>query len=177
MKRPYSGVLLLCLYPFSRGYAFVLFEGPGMPCDWGIKEVKEKHRNVKMMESVKNLIEKYHPEVLVIESSIPGRYRRSARIKKFYQLLPRYALSEHIDLHRISMPMVKRHFAERGAKTKHDIARLIGQELSLFAHRLPRVRKAWMGPDPRQSLFDAASLGIFFYKTRGVPSPYDGADR
>lgn len=176
MKRPCTGVLVLCLYPFCRGYAFVLFESPATPCDWGVKEIKEKNRNEKTLRSIKCLIEKYHPEVIVIEDVGEGQHRRTPRIRRLYRRLGDYASSEYIDLHCISMNMVRRYFAEQGAKTKYDMARLICREVKAIAHRLPRIRKAWMGTEPRQSLFDAAALGLIFYKIRGVPSPYDGVE-
>jgi len=38
--------LVLSIYPNTRGFAFVLFEGPLSPFDWGVKEVRGrgKHR-------------------------------------------------------------------------------------------------------------------------------------
>jgi len=48
--------LVLSIYPFSRGFAFVFFEGSESPFDWGVKEVKEKHKNTKTLDEIKKLI-------------------------------------------------------------------------------------------------------------------------
>lgn len=165
---------MLTLYPFSRGFAFVLFEGPTAPYDWGVKEVKEKNKSVKMLADIKELIERYHPAVMVIEETGAGLHRRTSRIRKLYRMLARFSASEYIDLHRMPQKMVKEYFATCSAHTKYDIAKAICRELRGFSHRMPRIRKPWMSADPRQSLFDAAALGLVFYKRKGVPSPYDG---
>lgn len=176
MRPQFKDNLVLALYPFSRGFAFVLFEAPKTPLDWGVKEIKEKHRNDKTLAAIKQLVERYCPVVIVIEDLGDRRYRRTARVRKLYRMLAKYADRESIDLHRIEQHAIWEHFAAKGALTKYEIAKVIVHQLPGFAHRMPRIRKPWMSADPRQSLFDAAALGILFYKLRGVPSPYDGTD-
>jgi len=61
--------LVLSIYPFSRGFAFVFFEGPESLFDWGVKEIKEKHKNPRTLDEIKKLIDQYRPEVLVIEDT------------------------------------------------------------------------------------------------------------
>ncbi len=162
---------VLAVYPFSRGFAFVLFEGPDSPYDWGVREIKEKHRNVRSLEAIKELIDRYRPEAMVIEDTHERRYRRSSRIRKLYRMLTHLAVTEYVELYRFSQEAVKNHFDGCGASTKYEIAKAVSQQIPAFAHRLPRLRKAWMSADPRQSLFDAAALGLVYYGTRGVPSP------
>lgn len=165
--------LVLAIYPFSRGFAFVLFEGPDSPFDWGVKEIRDKQRNVKTLDEIKELIDRYCPEALVMEDISDRAGRRSTRIKKLYQMINHLAITEHLDLHRISHADTKRYFAVIGATTKYEIAKAISRQIPAFGHRLPRVRKPWMSADPRQSLFDAAALGLVFYDNRGVPSPFE----
>ena len=66
---------------------------------------------------------------------------------------------------------MKECFASVGAGTKYEIAKAIATQIPAFAHRLPRLRKIWMSEDPRQSLFDAAALGLTFF-ARHIRSPY-----
>lgn len=163
---------ILSVYPFSRGFAFVLFEGPESPYDWGVREIKEKHRNTKTLEAIKHLIDRYRPEVLVIEDTVEGRYRRSSRIKKLYRMLTHLANTEFVDLTRFPQEAVQRYFSGVGARTKYEIAQAIARQIPAFGHRIPPIRKAWMSTDPRQSLFDAAALGLVYYGSQGIPSPY-----
>ena len=163
--------LVLSIYPFSRGFAFVLFEGPESPFDWGVKEIKEKHKNTKTLEEIKEIIDRYRPEVLVIEDTTGKDSRRTSRIRKLYRMLVHFAEAEYVDLHRCSKIEVKACFASVGASTKYEIAKAIAAQIPAFAHRIPRFRKPWMSEDPRQSLFDAASLGLTYF-VRGIRSPY-----
>lgn len=176
MRPQHRDNLVLALYPFSRGFAFVLFEAAKHPIDWGVKEIKEKHRNDKTLVAIRLLVDRYCPAVIVIEEADGHRYRRSSRIRKLYRKLAKYTDAERIDLHRISPHAVWEHFAGGGALTKYEVAKAIVRELPSFAHRMPRIRRPWMSADPRQSLFDAAALGLVFYRLRGTPSPYDGVD-
>lgn len=156
--------LVLAVYPFSRGFAFVFFEGPESPFDWGVKEIKEKHKNSRTLDAIKKLIDQYRPEVLVIEDTTDGEFRRTSRIRKLYRMLTHLAHAEYIDACRYTKHDVHECFAAVGALTKHEIAQAIATQIPAFAHRLPRYRKPWMSEDPRQSLFDAAALALTYYR-------------
>src|SRR5450631_652508 len=155
--------LVLALYPFTKGVAFVFFEGPESPFEWGVKNIKKTHKNSKTLEAIKKLIDRYRPEVLVIEDTTDGGSRRTSRIRKLYRMLVHFAEAEYVDLHRCSKTEVKTCFASVGAGTKYEIAKAIATQIPAFAHRIPRFRKPWMSEDPRQSLFDAAALGLTYY--------------
>ena len=167
--------LVLAVYPFSRGFAFVFFEGPDSPFDWGVKEIKEKHRNTKTLDEIKKLIDRYRPEVLVIEETTDGRSHRSSRIRKLYRMMAHLAEAEYIDLHRYTKKEINECFISAGASTKREIAQAISVQIPAFAHRMPPFRKPWMSEDPRQSLFDAIALVLVFYRqNRGADSGSPG---
>ena len=156
--------LVLAVYPFSRGFAFVFFEGPNSPFDWGVKEIKEKHKNTKTVDEIKKLIDRYRPEALVIEDTTDGGSRRTSRIRKLYRMMEHLAVAEYIDLHRYKKTEVNDCFVLAGARTKREIAQAIALQIPAFAHRMPPFRKPWMSEDPRQSLFDAIALVLVFYR-------------
>lgn len=163
--------LVLAVYPFSRGFAFVFFEGPDSPFEWGVKEVREKHKNSKTLEEIKKLVDRYRPEVLVIEDTTDSGSRRTSRIRKLYRMLVHFARAEYVELHRYSKTEVRECFASIGAGTKYEIAKAIATQIPAFAHRIPRFRKPWMSEDPRQSLFDAAALALTYF-AQHIQSPY-----
>lgn len=163
--------LVLAVYPFKRGFAFVFFEGPDSPFEWGVKEIREKDKNRGTLEGIKKLVDRYRPEVLVIEDTTDGGWRRTSRIRKLYRMLVHFAEAEYVDLYRCSKKEVKTCFASVGAGTKYEIAKAIATQIPAFAHRIPRFRKPWMSEDPRQSLFDAAALGLTYF-AQIIPSPY-----
>lgn len=161
--------LVLSLYPTSRGYAFVLFEGPETPYDWGVKDIRRKKKNEETIHSVRALIERHRPDHIVIEDYGEPGSRRSSRIRRLYRMITHLAESEFIDVSRIARSDVFACYASVGAITKYEIAQATARNIPAFAHRLPRVRKIWMSEDPRQSLFDAAALGITYFGRRDMP--------
>lgn len=164
MTHANSENLVLSVYPTSRGFAFVLFEGPESPFDWGVKEIKEKHKNTRTLEAIERLIERYQPEVLVLEDTTERDSRRTSRIRKLYRSLVHLADAQRMEVYRYPKSVVKQVFASVGAGTKYEIAKAIAIQIPAFAHRLPPLREIWMSEDPRQSLFDAAALGLTFYQ-------------
>lgn len=171
MTRGVPEQLVLAVYPSSKGVAFVLFEGPDNPFDWGIKEIKGATKNRTIVESVERIIVRFQPDVLVIEETRERGSRRTPRIRKLYQSLQHVAAANVIDVVRYPKSTVRQTFSRVGASTKYEIAHAIAQCIPAFAPRLPRVRKPWMSQDSRQSLFDAAALAITYYAHR-FPSPY-----
>ena len=163
--------LVLSIYPFTRGFAFVFFEGPASPFDWGVKVINEKHKNTRTLDEIKKLIDRYRPEVVVIEDMTNGHSRRTSRIRKLYRMLGHLAATEYIDLYRFTKWQVRECFAPAGARSKYEIARAIAAQIPAFAHRMPPFRKPWMSEDRRQSLFDAAALGLVFYLRSGGVDP------
>lgn len=167
--------LALSIYPFSRGFAFVLFEGDASPFDWGIKEIKEKHKNTKAFDAITSIVARYQPDVLLIEDTSHPEARRSSRIRKLYRMICHLAASEAIDVQRYSKSDVRNCFASTGAESKQEIARAIAAQIPAFALRMPPLRRAWMSEDPRMSLFHAAALGLTFF-AKGIGGLQDGAE-
>lgn len=164
---------MLAVYPTVRGYAFVLFEGAENPFDWGVKEVRGIAKNVSIVNSVSRVIEQYHPDVLVLEDFRDRRCRRGSRIRSLYAALADMAVTAGVTVKLIGRAIVKERFSPAGARTKPEIAQVIARHIPAFKHRLPPLRKIWMSEDPRQSLFDAAALGLthYFGEHGGIPEP------
>ena len=154
---------VLSIYPTTRGFAFVVNEGPESPFDWGTKEFRGPEKNTRTLDAIGKLIDRYRPDALVIEDFTSKGNRRSPRIRRLYRSIMRHANNAHVDVFRYSQEQVKSCFAPVGATTKHEIAIEIARHIPAFEHRLPRLRKIWMSEDSRQSLFDAAALGLAHY--------------
>lgn len=175
MSRGKPGYFVLSVYPTSRGLAFVIFEGSESPYDWGVTEVKGPNKNKRTLSLIKKLLVRYRPDVLVVEDTSAAGSRRSMRVRRLHRLIAHLAATEHVDLHRYTRSDIVSCFSTIGALTKHEIAQAIAKHIPAFVHRIPRPRKPWMSEDPRQSLFDAAALGITHFANQ-ISSPYlDGA--
>lgn len=162
MRVHHSPHFVLSVYPTSHGFAFVLFEGPETPFDWGIKDIRDRQRTTKTLDAVQAIMTRYLPDVLVLEDTGLGS-RRTIRIRRLYQMLNHLADTQGVPVVRYSRNDVRKCFSAVGARTKYEIAKAIANQIPAFTHRLPPVRKIWMSEDPRQSLFDAAALGITHY--------------
>lgn len=168
MKRNSTYPLVLSVYPTSKGFAFVLFHTPLAPYDWGVKAVRHRDKNLHTIREVMKLIDQYRPDALVIEDTTETGTKRSSRIRRLYRKLDAEVTVEGIDVYAYGRDAVRMCFEKFEATTKHQIAVAIAGHIEAFAHRLPPKRKIWQSPDGRQSLFDAAALGLTFYAAAGT---------
>lgn len=153
----------LALYVTRRGIAFVLFTYPLEPHDWGTKEVRDKTANAHGMRAAKHLIERFRPDVLVIEDASEQHSRRFPRIRALYRAIARYAVHEGINVVSSSRKEIQDAFAVAGGSTKHEINCAIVRMVPALLARQPRKRRAWDAESTAQGLFDAAALGLTFF--------------
>lgn len=158
---------VLSLYVTTRGYSYTLFEAPLSLYDWGIKRIERGDKNKQSLASIEHLLARFAPSALVIEDTSETSSRRSARARKLYREIEKLADKYLIDTYCYAQEMVVKCFGESVPKTKHEIALRIAEVIPALANRLPPKRKIWLPQDPRQSLFDAAALGITFYTIHG----------
>nr|WP_316642650.1 hypothetical protein [uncultured Roseateles sp.] len=154
---------VLALSPSSRGIAFVLFESPLSLVDWGMWSARGAQKNERCIKQVKKAIERYGPDVMVIEDTSNPESKRSKRVRNLHLSLKVLAGVSNVETVSYSRATVRRSFIKMGAVTKHECSRMVAEMLPALSHRLPPKRKAWMAEDPRMSLFEAAALGLTFY--------------
>jgi hypothetical protein len=156
MKAP-SFTLAISASP--RGFAFVVFQSDATPFDWGIREIRGSQKNPRSLAAVKKLSERYQPEAIVIEET--GRdSRRGGRIRALYRSIILLAERNNVRVARYTRAHVRATFDRENARTRPELAQAVAARIPAFAPKLPPLRKIWMSEDPRQSLFDAAALGI-----------------
>lgn len=156
--------LALAIHPSTRGFGFVLFEGPKLPIDWGVKDTRVD-KNAQGLQKIRELIDFYHPDVIVVEDYAGEGSRRCKRVQQLIKDIKRLAGKNKIKTHSYSRSAIRKTFSQFGAQTKYQIAKKIAAWLPIFALRLPPVRKAWMSEDYRMSIFDAVSLALTFFYT------------
>ena len=176
MKRTTYPDLLLAVYPTTRGFAYVMFDGPISPFDWAMKDMPPKGKNAATLTAIEKLIERYHPDVLVMEKLKPSGQNRSIRICDLYKAILHLAETHQIEVFRYDRSDVQRWFASVCAKTKPEIAQAIAREIPAFIHRLPPIRKIWMSADRRQSLFDASALALCYFNDASLGSTSSSID-
>lgn len=154
---------VLALFPSTRGMAFALFDSPLSLVDWGHVSIKGDSRNLKCTDAAKRLIERYVPDVVVLEDTSKRIHSRGARIAALNQAFVTLAVLQGVEVLRLPSKEIRQRFEAVGARTKEERAKMIANMLPALSHKLPPKRKAWMSEDPRMALFEAAALALGYY--------------
>lgn len=163
MTIPSSGALLvIAIAPMTRGFAYVVFEGSQWPIDWGVKEVRGD-KNRESLKCIKQLIEWFRPDALLLEGPAGKGVYRSERIRNLVRNIERLAARASLPLHQVPRAQIRARFAPIDATTKHEIAQAIVTQLPELEPWLPHKRRPWESQDPRLSIFDAAALVFTFF--------------
>lgn len=166
MRPVSSGELILALQPSARGLAYIIFEGPLSPAVWQIKDIRGAQKLRLTFQAVIELITRYEPDVLVIESKIGTHTRQMGTRRRLERMLVAYARGRGLDVYAYTRANIRSCFAAVGAVTRREIAEAIAGQIHAF-HRLPPKRKPWDPEHRRMSLFDAASLAMTYYARDG----------
>ena len=157
---------VLSLYPNSRGFGYVLFEGPLSPFDWGVKEIRGAAKNRRILLYIERLLDRYRPAVLVLEDWLDEAYQRSERIIDLYERILALAKRKNIPVVCYPMKKIREFFAYRNALNKYEIALHIAKIIPAFSYQVPPRREIWKGEDARQGLYDAAAVGLTYFGSR-----------
>jgi hypothetical protein len=146
----------------SSRFGYVVFEGPSTLLDWGTRTYRDEERS-SLDWRLKNLQSSFAPSVILARQITEGpRFTQPTRRSAFLTLKA-FAKRVLIAVYMIDESKL-RGFFSRGTKVnKHDIARMIANRFPELSWRLPPRRKPWQSEPTRQSIFDAASLGVFYF--------------
>ncbi len=162
--------LVMAVHPNSRGFGWVLFEGPIAPADWGIVEVK-MDKNSRCLARLEQIISRYEPSVLVLEQFDCRPARRGIRVKELCAAMVHLCVNRGVEYCVYSRAVIRTCFMSVGARTRYEIAKAVALHIDALRRHLPPTRRSWESEDRRQSLFDAAALAMthFAVKTKGAP--------
>jgi hypothetical protein len=156
---------VLAIAPKPRGFGFAILESPTTIVDWGVKATRHE-KEALTLAKVAELIRHYSPQVLVFEDC--RKSRRCPRVRGLLDHIRNLAIHKGVKPRSLAASRVREVFLSFQARTKHQIAQVIAQQLPELASRLPRYRKPWMSEDYRMAIFDAAALALTYFYTRPV---------
>lgn len=162
MTRPNDPGLVLAVRPTTRGFGWVLFEAPYVPGDWGIVSARGD-TSTRAMRRFARLLGQYQPTALVLEKPSPSRKGTSSRARMLTQTMRGFAQNRDIDVPIYTRSEVSLAVTGDEEATRHAVALAVAAQLPILLHRMPPKRKPWLPEDDRQSLYDAAALGIAHY--------------
>lgn len=157
MKSIQGHELVMGIHPTSRGFGWMLFEGPGSPIDWGIACARRK-RSARSMAKFKRLLKRYGPRIVVFEEFNGRTTRREPRIRRLYRVMIAFAKTNGIKTEIYTRETVGLYVARKRAAKRGENAAAVAEKFRILRKRLPPVRKSWMPEDERQCLFDATAL-------------------
>ena len=153
---------ILGIDPSTRGFGFAILEGPGSLIDWGVKHVRG-NKNERCLMLAEDLIERYQPDLVVVEDCADKHCRRAQRVRELIESILKLAKGRSIKTRSFSRQAMRAAFSQFGAVTKHQIATAIAKHFPELAARMPPFRKPWMSEDDRMSIFDAVALALTFF--------------
>lgn len=163
---------VLAIDPTTRGFAYVVFEGPELLLEWGLCQVRPEKKNARCIQRIEELFVRYTPEVVILEDYDGAESHRRSRVRTLIRSVKGLARRRGIRERAFSRGEIRRAFAALGVTTKHSIARELAKRYPELAPRLPDARKCWESEDERMNLFDAASLALtYFERRRKRPTP------
>ena len=155
--------LVAAIHLNSRGFGFVLFEGPLAPLDWGVAEARGKPKRETLLARVDALFARYQPNVIVLQDMSERGTHRPHRIRHLNEEIVEIAERYGFPVLFFSRAEVRQCFAYMGAVTKDTIAAAIAKHIPAFERFLPPPRKLWNSEDARMGIFDAAALALTFF--------------
>lgn len=160
--RPPAG-LVMGFHPTARGFGWVVFEGPFTPFDWGLVSARTD-KNAVCLRRLEQLLERFRPEVLVLEAYDRHTSKRARRIAGLCEAARRTADARGVEVAIYTLGEIRAAFAEAGAVTRHEISEVVARHLEVLRHRLPPRRKAWESEDHRSGLFAAAAVVLSYHR-------------
>jgi Holliday junction resolvasome RuvABC endonuclease subunit len=155
-------IRVLAIDPSTRGFGFAVLEGSDRLIDWGVKETKVD-KNRQSLNLIKELINHYEPNAIVVEDYDGKGFRRCLRVQALINSILKLRSNRKVKVKTVSRAEVKRAFSESGSLTKHEIAIAIAHRFPELTPRIPRIRKPWMSEDYRMSIFDAVGFALAFF--------------
>ena len=116
-------------------------------------------KNRECLRKVKDLIDDFEPDVLVVEKCEAAKARRCARVRRLNDAIATLAAARRIRIRRICRRQVQAPFEESGAANKHEIAVAIARRFPELEPQLPPKRKPWMAEHHAERMFGAVALG------------------
>ena len=155
--------LIFAFHATSRGFGYVVFEGPFAPHDWGTVGARGD-KNAICLQKIEKMLDRFMPETLLMEAYGKGSSNRSDRIARLCKAVGSMAANRGIEVAIYTRGDVQTCFAQVGAQSRQDIAEAVVRHIDAFKHRLPKVRKPWQEENRRMALFTAAALVLTHYQ-------------
>jgi hypothetical protein len=146
----------------ARKVGYVVFEGSDKLLDWGIRVYAKGDRS--LLESILgDLRRMFAPSIILIRKTAKHYRLRQPTIRPALRTVKLFAELAFIPTRVIDSSALRRFFSKEMKVNKQDVSRMVADRFPELSWRLPPQRKSWQPEARRQSIFDAASVGLFYF--------------
>jgi Holliday junction resolvasome RuvABC endonuclease subunit len=158
-KKRYQSGLIMTLYPNALGFGFAIMKDAVTVEMAQVVAVKPRPiSNAKALERIREKVAYYEPDTIVIEDY--QKAKKSARVSKLLKAIADFAKQRNINFYTYSRTDIRFAFSNFNAHTKHEIAKVISENVPYMKDRQIEKRKCFESEAYPMGAFDAVSLGI-----------------
>ncbi len=156
--------VVMAIFVHSRGFGIAIFENALTVLNaYNVIIHKYPILNRKVLQRIREKIDFYLPQVVVLEDASGYGSRKSKRIKKLIRLIEDFAKSKKLSVTKYSRNDIRFVFNTFQAHTKYEIAKVITENIKDLPVSLPEKRKSHEPEHYSMNIFDAIALGITHY--------------
>jgi hypothetical protein len=152
----------------ARRFGFVAFEGVNKLLDYGVREYENdgrfslEHRLVKLQSE-------FAPSLILARRAADRGHNTLRSTRDALRRLEDFAKQTILPVTIVEESSIRDFFSASARKNKHDVGQAIVSRYPELAWKLPPKRKPWQTEPVRQLIFDAASLGVFYFAQQSQP--------
>lgn len=163
MKKPLQekkrNDIILSIYPNHKGFGYAIINNVREPIDYGIVNIRNSGMKI-YLKKAQEIIELYHPTVLILEDYSCSSYRKTQKVQKIIATLNHHARSKELPVYQYSKKQIREAFSAFQAKSKFEIAKVINSWIPEL-ERIPIYkRKAWESEAYTMTVFDSFALAL-----------------
>lgn len=156
--------VVMSLFVHSRGFSIAIFEDALTIINaYNVVIHKYPIQNRTLLKRIREKLDFYLPEVVILEDPKGYGSRKSKRVQKVIGLIESHARSINLDVFKYSRNDIRFVFGSFGARSKYEIAKAITENMENLPVALPKKRLSHEPEHYSMSIFDAISLGITHY--------------
>lgn len=156
--------VVLAIFAHSRGFAIAIFENALTILNaYNVVIHSYPIQNTKVLNKLKEKIDFYRPDVVVLEDPNGYGTRKSKRIAKLIQRIEKHTTASSLKVAKYSRNDIRFVFSSFNASSKYEIAKVITENIPNLPISLPHKRKSHEPEHYAMKIFDAISLGITHY--------------
>lgn len=151
----------------SRRFGYVIFDGPHTLLDYGIRTHADGEHSV-LERRLNSLQSMFAPSTILVRKTLERSQSKTPTIRPAFNIVKSFARRTVVAVRLIDGSKIRRFFTRKAGTNKHDVARMVADRFPELSWRLPAKRKPWQSEPARMPLFDAASLGVFYFEQNGA---------